>query len=180
LIAPPGDLHHIHGPTALTFINGSLYVASSGSDAGTVLPNLVQVDLSNLAQTEISYGGSLSAPVGLAPVLNQPNDIYLADAKAGSSGTGAIFEVDLSTGAQNTISQGNLLNFPASVAQELDPDSGLPTGNLLVVNGGDGSVVRVSPDGSQSQLSSFGPGSGLHSVVAGPGIYGPGTIFVGA
>jgi hypothetical protein len=180
LIAPPGDLHHIHGPTALTFINGSLYVASLGNNAGTVLPNLVQVNLSSLMQTEISYGGSLSDPVGLAPVLNHDNEIYLADAKAGTSGTGAIFEVDLSTGAQNTITQGNLLNFPASIAQELGPDSGLPTGNLLVVNGGDGTVVRVSPDGSQSQLSSFGPGSGLHSVVAGPGIYGPGTIFVGA
>src|SRR6266404_2937991 len=132
LIAPPGNPHHIHGPTALTFLNGSLYVASSGNDAGTVLPNLVQVNLSSLAQTEISYGGSLSDPVGLVPVPNDNNDIYVADAKAGATGTGEIFEIDLTTGAQKEITQGNLLSFPAGIAQELDPDSGLPTGNLLV------------------------------------------------
>ncbi|HLJ94855.1 MAG TPA: hypothetical protein VKU02_16885 [Gemmataceae bacterium] len=180
LIAPPGDLHHIHGPTALTYIDGSLYVASSGNDAGTVLPNLVQVNLQSLAQTEISYGGNFVDPVGLAPVPGNDNEVYLADAKAGSSGTGAIFEVDLSTGAQNEITEGNLLNFPAGITQELDPDSGLPTGNLLVINGGDGNAVRVSPDGMQTLLTSFGSGSGVRSIVAGSGIDGPGTIFVGA
>lgn len=180
LIAPPGDLHHIHSPTAIAFLNDSLYVASSANDAGTVLPNLVQVNLRTLAQTEISYGGIFSAPVGLVTVPSDPNDLYVADATAGGSGTGEIFEVNVITGEQKGITQGNLLDFPTGIAQELDSNSGLPTGNLLVVNGGDGSVIRVSPDGSQSPLSSFGAGSGVSSVVVGPGSYGPGTIFVGA
>src|SRR5205823_14467611 len=103
-----------------------------------------------------------------------------ADARGGTSGTGEIIKIDLSTGVQQIIAQGNLLDFPAAMAQELDADSGLPTGNLIVINAGDGSVVRVTADGAQSQLSSFGPGSGLNGVVVGSGLYGPGTIFVGA
>jgi sugar lactone lactonase YvrE len=180
LVALPGDLHHIHGPTAVTFVNGSLYVASSGNDAGTVLPNLVQVNLSTLAQTEISYGGNFSHPVGLASVLNDDEDIYWADATGGISGTGQILEVNLSTGVQKLVTQGDLLNFPAGMAQAFDPDSGLPTGNLLVVNGGNGTVVRIRPDGAQSQVASLNPASSLDSLAVGPGIYGPGTILIGA
>ena len=157
---------NINGPDALTIVGSTLYVA----DAGGSSPNLVSINLGTGQQHLISSGGSFSTPVGLAPAPN--GNVYWADEYA-FGGQGAIFLVNVQTGAQTVVTQGGLLNHMIDLGLDA-------SGNLIAIcagSGSGGSVVRITPGGTQTSLSSGGILTGLDGGTVEPT---SGTIYLSA
>jgi sugar lactone lactonase YvrE len=168
----------LNGPSAIVYVDGSLYVADTGDGSGNV-HNLVKIDPNTGTQTIIisdNATGGFTVPVGMAPAGG--DNVYLADEPGGYAGnsTGQVWEINLDTGAQTLFSQGGLFNHPVDVAVD-------PSGNIIVANTGGpandvaGSIFRINPQTrAQSLITTFGPYSGTDSIAVGEN----GTIFVGA
>jgi sugar lactone lactonase YvrE len=165
----------INGPMALTFINGSLFVADQGDGLGSV-QNLVRIDPTSGQQTLITSSAGFITPTGIAPAV--AGNVFITDEPGGIFGTqpGAVWFVNVHTGVQSLVSSGGLFDHPVDLAVE-------PSGALIVVNTGTasnnyaGSLVRLDPQtGIQTLVSSFPADTGLNKITIGS----DGTIYVGA
>jgi len=165
----------INGPIALTFINGSLFVANQGDGLGSV-QSLVQIDPTSGQQTLITSSAGFITPTGIAPAV--AGNVFITDEPGGIFGTqpGALWFVNVRSGVQSLVSSGGLFDHPVDLAVE-------PSGTLIVVNTGSaannyaGSLVRLDPQtGIQTLVSSFPADTGLNKIAIGS----DGTIYVGA
>jgi sugar lactone lactonase YvrE len=143
---------------------GSLYVVDMGAFASGANPTadgrIIRVDPATGAQSLVSQGGELVDPAGIA-VAPDGGLFVIENVGVGPAQDPAVIRIDPATGAQSVLTRGDNLCYPFGIALE-------PSGNLIVTDFGDlvvggatqincpqdfGSVVRVTPAGSQSMLS---------------------------
>jgi DNA-binding beta-propeller fold protein YncE len=143
---------------------GSLYVVDMGAFAQGPSPaadgRIIRVDPASGAQSLVSQGGELVDPAGIA-VAPDGALFVLENVGVGPAQDPAVIRIDPATGQQRVVTRGGGLCYPFGIAFE-------PSGNLIVTDFGDlvvggsiqidclqnfGSVVRVTPDGTQSPLS---------------------------
>jgi hypothetical protein len=148
---------YIYGPNSIAFLNGFIYVADTGDSSGFT-HNLVRIDPNNpdlsTNQTLITDGSRMgdgfTNPVGLAPVLGDPNSLYVGDEPGNVRGSfsGQVWKVNLLTQAQSRFGP----QFPTTGAEAhpdriaVDPTTGNLYASTIGEFGTDGSIVRVDAD----------------------------------
>jgi sugar lactone lactonase YvrE len=126
--------------------SSDVFIADSGSGG------IVRVDADTGAQQQVSSGGSLVNPSGIA--VSTSGELIVADPQA-FGGNGGVIRVNRLTGAQSTLSSGGSFKDPTGVAIAAN-------GDVLIADpeaaaGGNGAVLRVDPvTGAQSTVSSGG------------------------
>lgn len=148
------------GVAAQVLVPGDIVVVDPSALGGAV----IHVDPASGVQTEISSGGLLSAPRGVA--IDGAGQLIVAES------TGSIVRVDPETGAQTEVSSGGSLVTPLAVAID-------EVGTLLIADAGPplltGSLIAVDPDsGVQTVLSTGGSFVDPHGVA----IDRAGTVYV--
>jgi hypothetical protein len=150
-------------------LNGTVAANGSTVHEGTVLRIVLAVDEKHddmpreLARTVIAGGfGERTDPdalvIGPTGVrLAENGTLYVADTLANRIAAipGALFRTS-SAGIGNTVSQNGSLNAPLGMAIAHN-------GDILVVNGGDGNMVEITPGGSQiaaKNVDETGAGAG--------------------
>ena len=132
-------------PNGMAFdADGHLLVADGGPVDGQGW--LLRIDRYTGAQTVLSSGGHFVSPAGVA--VAPDGTVFVADAGP-FSGVGSVIKVDPRTGDQTVVaSEGRLAN-PCDLV--------LVDGTILVLRGdefgGNGKVIKVAADGSQSVLA---------------------------
>ncbi len=126
---------------------------------GTGYGRIIKVDPKTGAQTVISSGGHLRAPVGIH--MDGAGNLIVLDAPGGGSST-AVIRVDPASGAQQVVSSGGLLS---GAARDVRVDA---AGNVFVSDAslnGSGGIIKIDPaTGAQSVVSSGGKFQGAGSL----------------